>query len=238
MKLTLRRAAVAVLVALSLGAVAASSALASPEWYAKKAGTFKKVTSSINVELSANKLSVTDVKRLEFLGMTCTSSTSKLEGVIESATAAKVSLFEFTQPAAECKGVTEAERKEKGLYYCETPREDRDWYLPWTLDPYTEGSEDRVKLASSVGAEYNPLFEFTCSSFVGKTSAVCGVNTTAHLSNNATAGDIEVDFESKSAKTKCTEFGTGEQAGEWKGLLTIKPTEAEKKAGVEAIKVE
>jgi hypothetical protein len=47
--------------------------------------------------------------------------------------------------------------------------------------------------------------------------------------------NFEAEFEAKSAKTECEKT---KEAGEWKGIMKVVPTEAETKAGVEAIKVE
>ncbi|HWY89440.1 MAG TPA: hypothetical protein VNY31_02105 [Solirubrobacteraceae bacterium] len=210
----------------ALSAVAASSALASPEWYVKKAGVFKKVTTSVNVNVETSKLQIVDTK-YELgvpLGIACRAAG---KGVIKSGGASSISQGLKVEGLEFCEGV-EGKIEGKGSRFCKqvllvTPISE------WTAELYMEGSEVRERLLKGG-------WQFECETIIGRVGDTCEIATSAHAGNNTTAGSVEAAFDTKSSKTSCSHRGAG--SGEWKGTLTITPTTSEKEAGVEAIKVE
>lgn len=221
MKHVTRTILLALLAALALGALTASVALASPEWYVKKAGSFKKVTTGMKVKME-NQFELIDTKHEiagERLAVACTSED---KGEISASGKGTISEFVVSEPLHKCKGID----GEPPL--CERLTTDVGVGLPWNTELYSEGSEIRRRITSSLAA-----WAFTCENVVfGKLGDECGANTSTHMTNNATGGFVEATFDAKSKKTKCEKGGA--ESGEWKGVLKIKATEA----GVEAIKVE
>jgi hypothetical protein len=221
-----RMTCVALVAVFALTAVAASSALAAPEWYVKKAGTFAKVTKAVAVQFE-NKWEITDTKYSlpgEVFAIACKGYGG--EGEIEAASKGKIYLFEGQIRECEGAGTNSA---------CKEYTGDSAANLGWNTELYKEGTENRQKIFGNSGKE--PAVLFSCRNPIfGTISDTCELKTSTHMKNNTTTGFVEAEFEAKSAKTKCSQGGA--EAGEWKGTLTIKPTETEKKAGVEAIKVE
>jgi hypothetical protein len=220
---SLRIALVALVAVFALGAVAASSALGSPEWYVKKAGTFAKVTTSVKVALASSKIEVVDTKRTNAFGVPFGISCTVLEGggVIKSAGAGEVSSFKV--PAKDCVGIT----REKQQYCTQVTRLEATG-LSWKTELYLEGSEVRERLVPS--NEGGLTFE--CETSLGSLSDGCSSKTSAHIANNTLLGLAEATFDTKTTKTQCS-LG-GKEAGEWTGGFTTKANET----GVEAIKAE
>ena len=225
----IKMAFVALVAVFALSAVAASSASASPEWYVKKAGVFKKVTTAVNVTwetVEKGKITLIDTANLIWLetplGIECG---AEGEGKIESAGAARIGTL--TTKTGTCEGVVG--RRER---YCKEVRRVEP-LSNWLSALYTEGSEVRNRF--TYGG-----WKFTCSGTGGVQTDFCESKTSTHMTNNTSAGAVEAAFDTKSNKTNCEDGGhkEGEGAGEWKGTLRITPTASEKTAGVEAIKVE
>jgi hypothetical protein len=233
MKSTLRTVLLTLLAALALSAVATSAALASPEWFVKKSGIFTKASTAVKVHLEASKFTFIDNTGELYNGWSCSGYFG--EGTIESGGLGKIGKFEPELPEKHCKG---GELK-KGVNECEELKKLIPFDLPWSTALYTEGSEIRATLGSSgAGA---PGFEYTCRRPTGTFVVICQLSTTTstHMINNASAGLVEAEFNTKSKKALCESSGHKQkEIGEFSGIIEIEPTEAEKKAGVEAIKVE
>ncbi len=214
---SIKIAFVALVAVFAFSAVAASSALASPEWYVKKSGLFEKVKESVPVTGTLS-FEVVDTFLEEDGGLSCSGQAP--DDSLKSGGILEITKFEgYT-----CKTVKGCERLEK------SPEPTN---MPWQLELYTEGSEIRGKLKASNGN--TPAFAFTCR-WEKKQNAetdVCGMNTSTKM-KNLLSGFVEATFDEKTAKTNCTLGGKGK--GELKGVFsTVKPKE---KSGVEAIKVE
>ncbi len=185
-------------------AVAASSALASPEWYVKKAGVWEKVTEAVKVvgegswELIDTGNEVMGERGLEPLRVSCTStSTGEIKpGGIEVIT---------TRTIGKCTGHPAG---------CGTIKSSEGRNFPWKTELYKEGTTVRSRILSEVeGGKKTPEWKFTCSPITTWTDT-CGVNSTTSTSNNA-SGYVEEAFDTKSNKTHCSVGG--ESKGEWKG---------------------
>jgi hypothetical protein len=220
----------------ALGAAATSSALASPHWYVKKAGTFKEASTAVKVTLEASNLTLINNTGEIYTGWSCSGPFGS--GTIESGGLGKIQVFVPQGGGRECKGgklTTKAVNecgKEPSLLL-----EAIDLYWKTTL--YVEGSEIRATLGA--GGSGTPGLKYTCKGEFGEVAATCEFTTTtsAHMVNNASAGLVEAEFDAKSKRMRCSTGGSkAEEVGEWKGVLKFEPTEEEKKAGVEAIKVE
>jgi hypothetical protein len=206
---------VALVAVFALSAVAASSALASPEWYAKKAGVFAKITTPVKFE-AESKFEFTDTKLAIWgiLGQKATvSCKGTTKGVVGNGVAGKLNEIRTScscsMPSLSCTFEKEEVRN-----------------TPWSTELYKEGSEIRDKF---VGTPVW-LFEYEIQGgdrFVDE----CAVNTSTHMTNTS-GGGVEAAFDAKSVKTQCSEGG--KESGEWKGYLKIKAAET----GVEALKVE
>jgi hypothetical protein len=209
---------VALVAVFAFSAVAASSALASPEWYAKKSGTWAKITTPVAFE-AESKYEFTDTKLAiwKVIGKEATiACTGTTKGVVGAGAAAKLNELRSSScacsiPGSECTFTRDEVRN-----------------LPWLTELYKEGTEIRSKFVSNGGKLPVWIFayEFSGQGFGDE----CLVNTSTHMANTATG--VEAKFDAKSSKTKCSEGGA--EAGEWKGFIKMKPTEK----GVEAIKVE
>jgi hypothetical protein len=232
MRSILRTGLTALAAVLALAAVAVSPALAAREWYVKKGGTYSKVTTAVNVRFEASKVAMIRNEGGAYSGLSCTSSNFG-HGTVESGGLGKIEQFETANPQLLCRGGKIKENTE--VNFCEEKgiESTSTIHLPWKTELTQEGTATRASIASS-GAG-TPGFFAKCTGGFGKIQFECGVNTSAHMANNVTAGLVEAEFDTKSAKTGC---GKANEAGEWKGILKVKPTEAEKTAGVEAIKVE
>ncbi len=218
MRSKLRTICAALLVVFALGAVAASAASAAPEWYVKKAGTFAKVTEATKTEGTLS-FEVIDTKMplSSPMGVSC-SATVGGEG--EEIQPAGVSVIKHYLNL-NCKPVKS----------CEKLLSVNPLTVPWKLELYKEGTEVRSRIVN--GGSEAPGVTFACDWFGVRTEDTCQANTSTHMSN-VLAGFVEASFDAKSAKTACTQGGTG--SGEWKGAFaTFKPVA---KSGVEAVKVE
>ncbi len=216
------KVAAAVFLATSLlGAAAGTSASAAPTWFVKKGGVYAKVTTAITVELEAKNAGVTKTAKGGYWGLNCTASSAG-GGAIESEGAGKLTSF---LNVSGCEPAKEGE----GIRMCLTLGSWKAANLSWKTELYSEGTEHRARFAS--GGAGTPAFEFECNGAPNK----CLANTSLHLTNTAT-GTVEAVYDSKSHKTECTP--ELKEAGTWHGTLVVKPTAAEKAAGVEAIKVE
>lgn len=211
-----RTVLVALIAVFALTAISASSALAAPEWYVKKAGVWSKVTTSVKVTLE-NSWELNDTKFSPTpLAVSCTGSG---EGEIKSAGAGKISKF----PTTKC----EPAKIEHNS--CKAWEGSASGNLPWGAELYSEAGQLRQRLVS--GGVGTPDWAFTCQTLLGSRTDECFANTSTHMTNNS-GGFVEAVFDATSAKTECSQGKSG--AGEWKGKLKFKANQA----GVEAIKVE
>jgi hypothetical protein len=225
----LKKLAITFAAGLALTAIMASAASAAPEWYVKKAGAWSKVSTAVNVEggEKGSSFEVIDTKYAvgQKFGVSCRSdntgqvkaggigSISSLPGV-----ECKPSAFEKNQCATRVEGFEAAN-------------------LPGKTELYLEGGLIRQRIVAE--GMFNPAVLMRCQKGTfGTGTDECNLNTSTQLTNNVTGGFVEATFDSKSSKTTCKEGLPKAEAGEWKGSLNIKPTKAEKTAGVEAIKVE
>jgi hypothetical protein len=226
MKHMFRTVLVALIAVFALTAIAASPALAAPEWYVKKAGVFKKLTGTETVKVNfEGTFEVSDTKFGPLkrpLAVSCTAKGEEARGEIKSAGTGVISSFETE--IAKCKPAT-VEHNE-----CRSVEHDASVHLPWKTELYTEGSEIRARIVND-GAG-TPDWAWTCEVFSGSGGDECGVAGSTHVSNNALGGFAEATFDTKSAKTEC--FLGKKEAGEWKGVMKVKANQT----GVEAIKVE
>jgi hypothetical protein len=229
MRLTLRKLPVVLVAVLALSAVAVSSASAAPEWHVKKAKTWSKVSTPVNVTFKGSY-----ELTFEFNGsydkFKC--EENNIEGTIASGGLGTISKFAQFEPHQQCKGI----ETEKKLNECPSIEKVNAWHLPWQTDLYAEGAATRAKIVHKEGA-LGAASEWTCKSEIfGKHPLACSVETSTQLSNNPIAGTVEANSDTKSNKVWCvTESQVG---GVWTFRESIRPTEAEKTAGVEAIKVE
>jgi hypothetical protein len=201
----------------ALSAVAASSALASPEWYVKKAGKFEKVTTAVKVvgTFSWEMILLPEGFGKEFQGgMSCQGTA---EGELKSGGLSTVTHY--------------GTEKCKALKYCESLAGEINWRsIPWQLELYTEGSEIRSRLSGkeTPGLRWNCHWAPPANGLFSEE-----INTTfptSHMSN-LVSGFVEAKFDAKSAKTS---WANGKV--EWKGsFVTLEPLEH---SGVEAIKAE
>jgi|SRR5580700_1874191 hypothetical protein len=209
----------------AFSAVAASSALASPEWYVKKAGVFAKVKESVKV-LSTDTLELIDTKYgtpppFSNWGISCEGTDL---GVIKAGGTGEITSFSINK----CEPAKIAENA------CEEVEGWKAPHLAWKTELYAEGGTIRDRIVS--GGSGTPEWVVQCKTAFPFSDNSCGINTSTLMTNNVSGGLVESAFDKTSNKTSCTKGG--EKAGEWKGVLKIEPTESEKKAGVEAIKVE
>jgi hypothetical protein len=226
-----RTVLVALIAVFALTAIAASSALASPEWYVKKAGVFKKVTTAVKVEFEASKLAMIYNLGGGYEGMSCTTSTFG-HGTVEAAGVGKIEAFRAGRPEENCQGGKIKENSEGNVCTEHGIEEMTAINTPWTTQLSAEGTSIRMGISQSP----LPGFKFKCKTIGGTQILVsCEGNTSARAFNNATAGLVEDEFESKSPRTTCAKE---KEKGEWKGTLKVKPSKAENEAGIEAVKAE
>jgi hypothetical protein len=206
---------VALVAVFALGAVAASSALASPEWYVKKSGTYSKVKEAVKVKakFSLEEIVTPELGQPKF-GVSCHGSS---EGELKSAGVSDLT----TITGLSCEAVDHCEKLEKSV---------EPFHIPWQLELYKEATEIRSKFVSGTNGQAG--FVFSCKRpFIGVSRVETLIKTSTHMSN-LVSGFVEASFDEKSAKQPWS--GGGEI--EWKGpFLTVEPVE---KSGVEAIKVE
>lgn len=217
---SIRSVLLALVAVFALGAVA-SSALASPEWYVKKSGTYSKVTEAVKVKaafgIEAIVVPSFGGEMFKF-GIKCHGT------AMGELKAGSISDFSSIKTGGvDCEKVDSCESllKEGAV---------RPIHLPWQLELYKEGSEIRSKIVSS--GEGTPEFAFSCKSeLYGETEVLTSLTTSTHMTNLA-SGFVEAAFDAKSAKVPWTGGGKIEFKGPF---LTVEPAE---KSGVEAIKVE
>jgi hypothetical protein len=229
MRFSLRTVLTALAAILALTAITASAATAAPEWYVKKAKTWSKVSTPVNVTFKGSY-----ELTFEFNGsydkFKC--EENKIEGTIGSGGLGTISTFEQLEPHRLCKGI----ETEKKLNECPSIEKVNAFNLPWQTDLYAEGGATRAKIVHKEGA-LGAASEWTCNTeFFGKHPLVCSVETSTQLTNNGIAGTVESNSDSKSNKVWCVK--ESQVGGAWTFREIIRPTEAEKTAGVEAIKVE
>lgn len=205
MRSTYRTVLVTLVAALALSAAAASSALAAPEWYAKKGGALSKVTSPLEAAATTS-LTVTDSGWLGGVKVKCT---GKMTQTLEAGGVSKVTGYAATscETVAGTCNPTIAEAQN----------------LPWKAELYAEGTEVRSRLVS--GGSGTPGWEFYCAS-VGQFDT-CNFNTSANVLNTW-SGSVQAVFDAQSNKTTCSQGGA--EAGRLEGTVTLEPPK-----GVEAI---
>jgi hypothetical protein len=211
---SIRIALVALVAVFAISAVVASSALASPEWYAKKAGKFEKVTAALKVKgaISFELVNKTFPLPRE---VSCVGTAN---GEIKAGGAAAISSISLTS----CKAPS-------GSYCKEIIGASKFYNLPWATELYTEGSEVRDRIVSQ---SKEPAWSYLCETvFAERTEEECAADTSTHVTNNVSGGLVEAVFDKNSAKTHCS---SGGNAGEWKGTIKIESATS----GVEAVKAE
>ncbi len=193
-----------------------------PDWYVKEAGVWKAVSEPVKVETEA-KVTISDTEWGGKGLVLAESCEGTYTGELKSGGTASIETIAIKS----CKA---AEVGEKEINFCERPEglEMRD--TPWTTEFYKEGGEDRAK----IGGSGTPYWTFECKTIGGTYSDVCGANSNVHMTNDTSTGTVEAAYDAKSNKTTCSGSPSGNEAGEWRGTLTIKATLKE----VEAIKVE
>jgi len=217
----------ALVAALALAAVASASALASPEWYVKKKGTWSKVTTAVNV-VSPGTLELNYENGSEFIHFKCEKGIT--EGTINSGGLGTISVFKPSLKAGGCPVIKE----ERGFEPCSEIETGEAINLSWATELYLEGTEKRARIKPHSGGG-TPNTRWTCHGPLGKDTFTCPIETTTRITNVLSLF-VEAVFDSKSTKVACN--GAEKANASWKGTLDVKPTEAEKTAGVEAIKVE
>jgi hypothetical protein len=209
---------VALVAVCAFSAVAASSALASPEWYVKKGGTYSKVKEAVKVKAAFGLEEIVVPEFGEKFGIKCKGTAT---GELKSGGISDIS--QIITGGVDCEKVDACEQllEEGGV---------RPVNSPWQLELYKEGTEIRSKIVSSGSG--TPEFIFWCKTwFSGETEVKTSLSTSTHMTNLA-SGFVEAAFDAKSAKVPWADGGKIE----WKGpFLTIEPVE---KSGVEAVKVE
>jgi hypothetical protein len=226
----MRVAFLALLAVFALSALTAASALASPEWYVKKGGTFSKVSTAVKVTWEGSFGLVDTGYAKEHppsqLGFSCKKG-AEGSGEITAAGKGSMSAFKVSNPESNCEKVKES--------VCGSYSNINGFELPWQTELYTEGTEIRQQLLKQ---EFEPKVRFRCKVGGVTLEDGCSYMTTTHMRNSTLPEYIvEAEFDAKSAKTGC-EKSSEKASGEYKGTLKIKPTAAEKEKGVEGIKVE
>lgn len=215
-----KRLAVLIMAVLALTAVTAASAVASPEWYAKRSGAWAKITTPVKVA-SAGTLQLSDLDGgplKEPVTFSCTVTTGGAVGAGSSGEIAEIKGFS----SENCKCKSGCEKIEQG-----------GWSnLPAPMELYKEGTEIRARVTASKNLG-TPYFTFTYKQLLGglRNEDACNFNTSTKLTNTS-GGSVEATFGKGSNKTHC--LAGGNESGEWNGALTIKANQS----GVEAIKVE
>jgi hypothetical protein len=238
MRSTLKMTFLALLAVFALGAVAASSAFASPEWYVKKGGVWTRATSSVKVELinTIQKVWVSETSGEAYIGVECAGEGGiRTEGSIGSAGKAEITVFE---PHPKTSKHCNPRVKGSGVSECETFTEERAIALPWNTELYSEGSETRIKIGPHSGGN-SPGVLAECTFSFAPFDLECHVAESAEVISEPSNGAFALWFNEKTKKTFCS--GTlhgGTESGIWGGLLVFKPSKAEAEKGVEGIKVE
>lgn len=223
MRSMLRIMFLALVTVFALAAIAASSALAAPEWYAKKSGVWAKVTTPVKIKIEGT-VEVNDregypsLKRP--LAISCHFTEALNEGEVKPAGAGKIELH---LGSAECKPATVENNT------CQAIEGKASTNLPWATELYSEGSELRQRLVN--GGAGTPIWTFKCKTFFNPIEDNCSFNTSMHTTN-LVSGLVEAALDTKSNQTYCS--SSNKTDGEWKGSLKFKANQT----GVEAIKVE
>jgi hypothetical protein len=204
------RALLVLVAMIMVSGIAAGSAFATPEWYAKTGGVFKKLTSTLNVK-AITKFSVIDSQFL--VGEGGLSCEGHAEGTVEVGGVGKINSFTVTS----CKAIGS----------CSAPATVRSVNLSWKTELYSEVGTVRERLVS--GGSGTPGWEFECETLLGHVKDLCNLNTSGHMINSGVS--VEAEFEEKSNKTTCGRGGL--ESGRLAGIVKFSPPE-----GVEAIKVE
>lgn len=218
----LKRLTILCAAALVFGALTAAAALAQPEYLIRHEGLLKsKVTETLPVLLTGS-YEVTDAEeggRLTY-GASCT--VKNLEANIKAAGAGEI--ITFMAPSG-CEGTQEC------------PHLLREWEaknLPLATELFTEGTETRNKTFNSGGK--NTSFYFVC----GTKSHECYFPKSVHVKNGKAEVEgksqdvVEDEFDTKGGSITCTGG-----KGEWKGVLKVELTKADREKytnteGVEA----
>jgi hypothetical protein len=194
----------------AISAVAASTALAEPQWETKTAGVWKPVASTLEVK-------ATGELRLLLSGETWGGATCKAEtsGTVEPHGKGTVTTFVLSA----CKSINEA---------CQEWSARKALHLPWKTELYVpEGTlpptRDRIVEAGS-GL---PEEQFRCFFSNQELLPECSLKTTQGLSQEITGGERET-WETE--MVNCGIAGHNEIAS-WEGKLVIKPP-----TGTEAIR--
>ena len=227
MRSMFRRALVALVAVFALSAIAASAASASPEWYVKKAGTWSKVgATAVQIEANESNFEIINTKYEgfpSFFAVSCKSGSAQhsLQGELKASGKSMIDSF----GGGECK-------PSEGSNACRSFRKIEAVAIPWEAELFTEGSELRQRVLA--GGQSRGV-DLTCE---GLKTEFCSATTSTHTTNVTSPGlEVWAEWNAKSAKVQCTN-SLIENAGEWKGVLKIKPTKAEKEKGIEGIKVE
>src|ERR1700751_5300087 len=139
------RIAFAIFVALLTTTAIATPALAAPEWYAKKAGVYEKITKPVSFT-AESKNEVTETKNGiagKHLTISCKGTTS---GVVGAGGAGKISEVKVETFGCTCAA------------YCEKLERYELAHFLWGTELYKEGTEIRDRIQS--GGNGNPLWRF------------------------------------------------------------------------------
>jgi hypothetical protein len=225
MRSILKTGLTALAAVLALTAIAASSALAAPEWYVKKGGTWSKVSTPVSVQINSIWSMVDTKTSPGEWGIACPSSG---EGKVKAGGAAEVASFAVEGGVHNCvpAGSPFSQCKPEGVESVGTAN------FPWATELYKEGSEFRQR--SVFAAEHQPILTGSCLASFGRDTDSCDLTASMNMTVNGEM--VEASFDAKSGKTQCLQGKAG--SGEFQGYVTYRVTLAEKAKGVEAIKVE
>src|ERR1700751_1070846 len=117
MRSVTKRLAIGLVAVFALTAVTAASASASPEWYAKKAGVWGKITTPVKFT-AESKYEMTDTKNkigVEVLTISCKATTN---GVVGAGAAGKINEIKVEASGCKCvSGCTAVEKYELRNFY-------------------------------------------------------------------------------------------------------------------------
>jgi hypothetical protein len=206
-----KRLTILLAAAFALSALTASAALAQPEYLIKYSGILHaKVTETLPVLLTGHYEVVDNEEGgLRPYGASCTIENK--EAKIKPAGAGEI--ITFTSLSG-CEGTHEC------------PRLLHEWEatnMPLTTELFTEGTETRNKTFNKSGKK--PGFYFACGTKVHE----CSFPTSMHIKNGKAEVEgksqdvVENEFDTKGGSITCT-GGTGE----WKGILKIALTKADR----------
>ncbi len=194
---------------LVMGALTASSALASTEWVTKTGGIAGQLKSPVTVKGTTN-ISVTNTK---WLGEKV-SCEGTVEATLEAGGVGKITSYAVSK----CTGTSN----------CTVLGSVSAVNLPWKIELYSpESGAIRQRILS--GGSGTPGWSFECRSLEVEKN-LCNFNTSTNMINQSSSGDVEAKFDLKSNRTWCT--GGGEESGLIEGTIVF-----DHPAGVEALKV-